>query len=582
MRRRIGAVVAVLGFIGMLAGGNASAQQVQESVTRALELERRGDHAAAATAYRDALESRPADLGALLGLERTLMELGRVGEIVPFAAAALDGSSDSALVHAMLVRGYVAAGESDSALSEAERWAAGVPGEEAPYRELGASLAARRDRSGARRAFLLGRERVGRASALAPELAQLSVMEGDFAGSVKEWLVAIEEVPGYRLSAMAGLGAAPDRERAAILAALEQSRLLAARQLEAGLRARWGDPVRGFDVLSGALGADRVRAAEALREYLEQVRPQRTPAGRRATGMTLEALAERLPASQAQRLRAEAAQAYADAGDRAAARRVLGGLADDRGAAGAVAAGAGTTLVEVLVDEGKIEEAEQRLAALGDGIPGEDALMLRRRVARGYAMQGRLARADSLLAADRSVEGMALAGRIALYRGDLAAARELLRSAGPFAGERDEATARAALLALLQPIEASSLPALGAAFLALDQGDTAAGTAGLERAAETLAGAKGGAELRVLAGRLAAVQGRHADAERLFRAAAADGQATTAPAAGLELGRLLLSLGRRDEAIATLENVILTWPRSALVPQARRLLDEARGAIPRT
>jgi tetratricopeptide (TPR) repeat protein len=568
--------------LGSLLATPVAAQAIQDAVTRALELERRGDHAGAAAAYQGALERRPADLGALLGLERTLTELARARDVVPFARAALDGSSDSSAVFAMLVRGFVAAGESDSASGAAERWAATLPGEEAPYRELGAALAAQRDRSGARRAFLLGRERVGRPSALAPELAQLAIMEGDFTGSVREWLLAIEEVPGYRLSAMSGLGAAPDRERAAILAQVEQARTAAARQLEAALRARWGDPVRGFEVLNASLGADRARAAEALREYLEQVRPQRTPAGRRAMGMTLEALAERLPEAQARRLRSEAAQAYADAGDRESARRVLGRLADDRESPGALAAGAGTTLIEVLVDEGKVEEAEERLVTLADQIPSEDHLALRRRVAQGHALQGRLDRADSLIASDRSVEGMALAGRIALYRGDLKTAREMMRAAGPFAGDREAATARAAVLALLQPIEADSLPPLGAAFLALDRADTTAATTGLEEVAATLDGAKGGAELRVLAGRLAAAGSRHADAERLFRAAAAEQGGATAPAAGLELGRLLLTLGRRDEAIATLEHVILTWPRSALVPQARRLLDEARGAIPRT
>src|SRR5690606_25113851 len=136
----------------------------------------------------------------------------------------------------------------------------------------------------------------------------------------------------------------------------------------------------GFEVLSASLGGDRVRAAEALREYLEQVRPQRTPDGRRAMGMTLEALAERLPEAQARRLRSEAAQAYAGAGDRESARRVLGTLADDAAAPGSVTADAGTTLVEVLVDEGKLEEAEERLESIGDQIPSEDRLALRRRI----------------------------------------------------------------------------------------------------------------------------------------------------------------------------------------------------------
>jgi hypothetical protein len=39
---------------------------------------------------------------------------------------------------------------------------------------------------------------------------------------------------------------------------------------------------------------------------------------------------------------------------------------------------------------------------------------------------------------------------------------------------------------------------------------------------------------------------------------------------------------RHGEAVEVLEHMILTYPQSALVPQARRKLDEARGAVPRT
>ena len=37
-----------------------------------------------------------------------------------------------------------------------------------------------------------------------------------------------------------------------------------------------------------------------------------------------------------------------------------------------------------------------------------------------------------------------------------------------------------------------------------------------------------------------------------------------------------------DKAMAQLEHLILTYPESALVPQARRTLDLARGAVPET
>mgnify|MGYP006197106217 CR=1 FL=1 len=56
---------------------------------------------------------------------------------------------------------------------------------------------------------------------------------------------------------------------------------------------------------------------------------------------------------------------------------------------------------------------------------------------------------DQILVQLPGVEGMALSGRIAVYRGDITGGIELLRMAGPYAGTREEATDRTALLALL-------------------------------------------------------------------------------------------------------------------------------------
>jgi len=68
----------------------------------------------------------------------------------------------------------------------------------------------------------------------------------------------------------------------------------------------------------------------------------------------------------------------------------------------------------------------------------------------------------------------------------------------------------------------------------------------------------------------------------LYRAAASPDARATAPAAGLALAQLLMEGNRAQEAAEVLEHLILGFPDSALVPQARRLLDQARGAIPKT
>ncbi|HEX6106689.1 MAG TPA: hypothetical protein VFZ26_13970, partial [Gemmatimonadales bacterium] len=215
-------------------------------------------------------------------------------------------------------------------------------------------------------------------------------------------------------------------------------------------------------------------------------------------------------------------------------------------------------------------------------LPSDEYLDLRRQLALGWIRRGELGRADSMLGADSSIDGLALRGRLLLYRGDLDGAVEAFKAAGPYAGERAEATRRTMLLALLQPIEADSLPALGDALWRLEQGDTAAAQRGLEQVAGGLPPAKGGAELRLLAGRLAAAHGRRDLAERLYRAAATPDAPGTAPAAELALAELLVGERRAADAIGLLEHLILTYPESALVPQARRLLDQARGGVPQT
>ena len=548
----------------------------------AFELERRGNYAAAVEAYRAVLTAKPGEIAALLGLERSLLPIGRSPEILPQAQAALEANPRSAPVYAVALRAWAVAEEPDSMRAMAERWAAAVPGDETPYREWGAAALSQRDRDGARQAYRLGRERLQRPDALAPELAQLAVADSDFPTALREWLPAIRRLPGYRVTAVSTLSQAPDSVRPTLFRQLGQEADFPARRLEADLRARWGDPAGALATLQRSLPEDQGQALEALRGLLDQVRLRPGRGALAATGRILELIAERSSEGERARLRLDAARAYTAAGERDAARRMLTGIADDRAAQGPIAAGATTTLVQVLIAEGKLDEAAQRLADHRGEMGGEEFASLQRRLALGYVQAGQLARADAAIAGDSTVDGLALSGRVHLYEGDVAGAIERFKAAGPFAGERTEATERTALLALLQPIESDSLPALGVALLELTRGDTAAAIAGLERVAADLPAPKGGAEMRLLAGRLAAAIGKAGDAERLLKAAASTEAPGTAPAAELALAEVLLEQRRSAEAVAQLEHLILTYPASALVPQARRRLDEARGAVPQT
>jgi tetratricopeptide (TPR) repeat protein len=554
----------------------------QPGISQAFDLERRGNYAAAADAYRALLVSRPGEVAALLGLERVLVPLNREAEILPQVRAALAASPRSGAVFGVALRAWAAAELPDSMRAVAERWGQVAPGDEAPYREWGAAALTRQDRQAAREAYTLGRTRLDRPDALAAELAQLAISEGDYLAAVREWIPAVRRLPGYRVTAVSTLSAAPAELRPALLAALNGQTDFPVRRLEAELRVRWGDPLGGLAVLEGALPQSRAPAVDALRGLLDQLRGQRSQEALLAQARALDAIAQRSQEPAASRIRLEAAQAYSASGDLESARRLLTGLTRDDAGPGSVSAGAATTLLTVLIGDGRLDEAARRLEELRPTLPSDEYLDLRRRIAMGWIRAGNLGRADSMVGADSSIDGLALHGRIRLYRGELSAATEAFKAAGPYAGDRSEATRRTLLLALLQPIEADTLAALGEALWSLERGDTSAAQKGLEAVAGTLPPAKGGAEVRLLAGRLAAAEGRSEEAERLYRAAASPAAPGTAPAAELALAELLVRERRREDAVALLEHLILTYPESALVPQARRLLDQTRGGVPQT
>src|SRR5918998_4313598 len=148
---RFRSVVALAAFLIL----PVSAWSQQPGMTRAFDLERRGDYAGAAAAYRAVLAAKPADISALLGLERSLLTLNQSSDILPTVRAALEAAPASSAVYGVALRAWAAAEQPDSVRAIAERWARGAPTEEAPYREWGAAELSRQNRSGARTAYLL-------------------------------------------------------------------------------------------------------------------------------------------------------------------------------------------------------------------------------------------------------------------------------------------------------------------------------------------------------------------------------------------------------------------------------------------
>ena len=196
-------------------------------------------------------------------------------------------------------------------------------------------------------------------------------------------------------------------------------------------------------------------------------------------------------------------------------------------------------------------------------------------VAWAWVRAGDLARARASLEASGEDAGDA-AGWFALYEGDLAAARRAL--APERARSADELTA----VALLGRTTKDRSPATGAAFLALARGDSAAAAKQFALAAAELPDAA--PLLLAQAARLDVGARRRCRGDR---ALAADRRADAAvprgagerPRVGARAPPLAPAMPTRSRASST---SILTYPESALLPQARRELDAARRAVPST
>src|SRR6185437_10529526 len=263
------------------------------------------------------------------------------------------------------------------------------------------------------------------------------------------------------------------------------------------------------------------------------------------------------------------------------ARKVVEQIEGQGGDAG-VPAGA---LIDVLIGDGDLEQAEQRFLA-EKGLSADDQARLRLELARAWTARGELDRAEHVLGADSSIDAVAQRGWIALYRGNVVPARDAFRDAGPYAGDRADATRRTEMLALITDVDSAQGAKLGTALLLLARGDSASAVDGLRTAAAALPTAPRGGVL-VLAGRVAAALDsvHQVLACDLFQQVVDDSSraAGAAPAAAeLEWARLLEKQNHPDRAITHLEHLILQYPASAVVPEARRMLDRLKGSVPRS
>src|SRR6266550_2561808 len=317
----------VLCSVALLAARALPAQAIGQG----FELERAGQYDQAAAIYLATLRAEPTNLSALLGLERVLPPINRLGDLLPAAQRAAAASPSNVALRGVLLRTYVALNEPDSGRAVALRWAAAAPGDEAPYREWAMALEDAHRHGPARDVLLLGRRALGRPGAFGIELAELSQLSGDWEGAAREWAAALTDAPVQLPNAASALAEAPDAQRERIARLLTGgTRSTLTRRLAGELLLNWGQPLRAWAVFEPSVATPSADAAFAARRFADLAGARSTPDARRARALALARYADLAPevGGAAARARADAARAFIEAGDRVAARR---GRGPDRG-----------------------------------------------------------------------------------------------------------------------------------------------------------------------------------------------------------------------------------------------------------
>lgn len=533
-------------------------------LVQALDLEQQGKHAAAGAMYRRALAT-PNAVSAMLGLERVYVELGWGDTVLTVVDSVIRANPRNPTYRSIQLRTLRTAGREQQARDAFERWVDASPRDVAPFREW-ARLLLNDGRTQAADSVLQRAElQLGSARGLATETAQLRAAMGLWEASARSWREAVNEQDYLFQAAAFSLQPAPDVERARVRRVLLAPPLEpGARRILAALELQWGNPRDGWAALRDLVPDEA--GIQAWRDFAELAE------GNEAWGAAADAFAALYLRRREPELAARAASAALRAGLPTTAVDVAGSAlarTDSARAARLLV----IPYVEGLTSLGRAADADRAVRAWLPLVEADKRTALERLVAWGWVRAGDPARARQALKDAGLEDDEEITGWLALYEGDVATARQRLRHVDQPAADQLMA------LAFVVRTRVTSAPRAGAAFLALAKGDTAGALTALRDAA---AEASDAAPL-LLAGaaRLAVARRDTAQARSTWETVAtAYGTSPEAAEADLELGRMLLRAGDRAGATARWEHLILTYPRSALVPQARTEMERARGQRP--
>ncbi len=554
--------LAALAAIALLLLSRAGAAQ-NSALSKALDLESAGKCREAIALYRQSIQQGEA-AGAILGLERCYDQLGTTDSILGLIDTVLLRRPRDPMVRLVQLRSLNTLRRFDAARVAFEQWVGAAPRDATPFREYARLLLDQGRTRAADTVLHLAEATLGSGRDIAPEVAELRGALGMWEASAHSWRDALAMSPYLEQSAIYVLSQAPDSARDSVRTVLAAPPIdLHVRRVLSALELRWRSARDAWAALSVLAPDDST--VQAWQDFAREAE------GQGDWHTVRDALVAVLHERDDVRIRLRAAEAALQAGEAASALALIRPLAATHDSV--VAAQVLLLDVRALSQTGHPDSAEAAIRERGAGLDVVARAEAVRTIAWGWVRVGNLARAHAALATEGEEADERTTAWMSLYEGDLRSARTELR-------HLQEATPEAVLaLSVLARTRADSSRDVGDAFLALARNDTADAAARFERTAGILPDAA--PLLLGIAARLAATTPDSAHSLTIWsQIVSTYPDAPEAAEAELEWARTLRRHGDAAAAIAHLEHMILTSPQSALVPQARRELELARGVIP--
>jgi tetratricopeptide (TPR) repeat protein len=532
---------------------------------RALDLEGAGKYREAAELFRLALRG-PSSVSALLGLERTYHELQKTDSLLAPLDTLIRENPKEAVFRSALLRSLQSLGRHQEMAEAFERWVVDDPRNPSPFREYARLLLQNGQARRADSVLLRARSQLGGSGDLQLEIAQTHAAMGQWEKSAAAWRLALANAPYLEQAAAYALTPAPMPARDSIRSRFFAPPILvAARRALATLEAAWGTPANGWLALRD-LPPDSAAAAAWLDFAQRAEGEERWTHAREALSSVLK---WRHTSDVALRASVAALNSGDPGGALALAPLTSGGMDSAR-----VARTLLPVHVRALAALGRPASAERLVDSYGRWLTPTSRAQLARSIAFGWVRIGDMTRArGALTVAGPDADSSDAAGWLALYSGDIKTARKLLRAGG------DASPELALALGLVARVKDDTVPAIGQAFLKLARGDTAGAASAMVETAEQLPVVA--SLLLYTAGQLRAAIKDEPNAIPLWqRVVEQYAMSAEAPSAELEWARALRRRGDASGAAQRLEHLILTYPQSALIPQARRDLEQVRNAIP--